>query len=215
MSLLELLREDDDEFQRARRIDGVVIARVTNNQDPDNMHRVKVEFPWLSEQSESHWARIATLMTGNDRGAYFLPEVGDEVLVAFEHGDIHHPFVLGGLWNGVDKPPETNSDGKNNRRLFKSRSGHKIILDDKDGSEKIEIIDKTGKNMITVDSAKNTITISSEKDIELLAKNGKIRLECMQLETKSSTTTKIEAGASMDLKASANLVVKGAIVQIN
>ncbi len=215
MSLLELLSDEVDEFQKARRIDGVVIAKVTNNEDPEKMHRVKVEFPWLSEDSESHWARIATLMAGNDRGAYFLPEVGDEVLVAFEHGDIHFPFVVGALWNGVDKPPETNSDGKNNRRLFKSRSGHKIILDDKDGSEKIEIIDKSEKNLITIDTKANTITLTSEKDIVLQAPKGKISLEAKEINLKSQTATKIEAGAGMDVKATANLVLKGAMVQIN
>ncbi|NUO83870.1 phage baseplate assembly protein V [candidate division KSB1 bacterium] len=215
MSLLELLSDEVDEFQKARRIDGVVIAKVTNNEDPEKMHRVKVEFPWLSEDSESHWARIATLMAGNDRGAYFLPEVGDEVLVAFEHGDIHFPFVVGALWNGVDKPPETNSDGKNNRRLFKSRSGHKIILDDKDGSEKIEIIDKSEKNIITIDTKSNTITLTSDKDIVLQAPKGKISLEAKEINLKSQAATKIEAGAGMDVKATANLVLKGAMVQIN
>lgn len=215
MSLLELLSDEVDEFQKARRIDGVVIAKVTNNEDPEKMHRVKVEFPWLSEDSESHWARIATLMAGNDRGAYFLPEVGDEVLVAFEHGDVHFPFVVGALWNGVDKPPETNSDGKNNRRLFKSRSGHKIILDDKDGSEKIEIIDKSEKNIITIDTKSNTITLTSDKDIVLQAPKGKISLEAKEINLKSQAATKIEAGAGMDVKATANLVLKGAMVQIN
>ncbi|MEK7729842.1 MAG: phage baseplate assembly protein V [candidate division KSB1 bacterium] len=215
MSLLELLRDDGDEFEKSRKIEGVVIAKVTNNEDPEKSHRVKVEFPWLSQQSESHWARIATSMAGNDRGAYFLPEVGDEVLVAFEHGDIHFPFVLGGLWNGVDKPPETNSDGKNNRRMIKSRSGHKIILDDKDGSEKIEIIDKSEKNLITIDTKANTITLTSDKDIVLKASKGKISLEAKEINLKSQAATKIEAGAGMDVKASANLVLKGAMVQIN
>ena len=72
----------------ADRFHGVVVGVVTNNQDPDGMHRVKVRFPWLSGEDESHWARVAAAMAGNDRGAYFLPEVDDEVLVAFEHGDL-------------------------------------------------------------------------------------------------------------------------------
>src|SRR5215472_353851 len=105
------------------RIYGVVVGIVTNNQDPDGMGRVKVKFPWLSDQDESWWARIATVMAGSSRGSYFLPEVNDEVMVAFEHGDVRFPYVLGALWNGKDSPPTTNSDGKNSIRLIKSRSG--------------------------------------------------------------------------------------------
>src|SRR5205085_2988322 len=126
-------------------ISGVVVGVVTNNQDdPDGLGRVKVKFPWLSNDEESFWARVAVPMAGKERGFYFLPEVEDEVLVAFEHGDPRFPYVLGSLWNGQDKPPEKN-DGKNNVRVIKSRSGHVIRLNDEDGKEKIESIDKSGK----------------------------------------------------------------------
>src|SRR5262249_11123879 len=135
------------------RLFGLVVGVVTNNQDPDNLGRVKVRFPWLSDSAESHWARIAA-----PRGTYFLPEVDDEVLIAFEHGDPRFPYVLGVLWNGQDAPPTTNSDGKNNLRLIKSRSGHVIKLNDEDGKETIEIIDKKGKNRIVIDTAKDTLT---------------------------------------------------------
>ena len=80
-------------------------------------------------------------MAGKERGLYFLPEVDDEVLVAFEHGSPDAPYVLGGLWNGKDVPPESNADGKNDRRSIMSRSGHVIRLNDKEGEEQIEIVD--------------------------------------------------------------------------
>ena len=83
---------------------GVVVGVVTNNQDPDGMHRVKVHFPWLSDDVESNWARVAAPMAGGNRGVYFLPEVDDEVLVAFEHGKVDHPYVIGSLWNQQDRP---------------------------------------------------------------------------------------------------------------
>ena len=86
-------------------IDGPIIGIVTNINDPDKLGRVKVKFPTLGASEESHWARIATPLTGAERGAHFLPEVNDEVLVAFVHGDINHPYIIGGLWNGMDKPP--------------------------------------------------------------------------------------------------------------
>jgi uncharacterized protein involved in type VI secretion and phage assembly len=214
MSLLDALL-DMSEKAADTRLFGLVVGVVTNNQDPDDLGRVKVRFPWLSDAEESHWARIAVPMGGKERGTYFLPEVDDEVLVAFEHGNPGFPYVLGALWNGKDAPPATNGDGKNNLRLIKSRSGHVIKLNDEDGKETIEIIDKSGKNSIVIDTAKNTLTITSDKDIALAAAQGTIKLEAQKIELKSSADTKIEAGAGMDVKASATLNVKGAIVNLN
>ncbi|MCM8599001.1 MAG: phage baseplate assembly protein V [Candidatus Accumulibacter sp.] len=196
-------------------INGVVVAVVTNNQDPDGLGRVKLKFPWLSDADESFWARVATPMAGGGRGAFFLPEVDDEVLVAFEHGDLRFPYVLGGLWNAKDKPPADNGDGKNNVRLIRSRSGHVVRLSDEDGKEKIEIIDKSEKNSIVFDTANNTITITADKDIALSAPQGTIKLDAQKVELKSSADAKVEAGAGMDVKASATLNLKGATVNIN
>jgi uncharacterized protein involved in type VI secretion and phage assembly len=145
---------------------GVVVGIVTNNQDPDGLGRVKVKIPRLSGDDESNWARIVSFMAGKERGSFFLPEVDDEVLVAFEYGNINIPYIIGSLWNGKDKPPISNDDGKNNFRIIKSRSGHLIRLDDTDGMEKIEIIDKSEKNSLSIDTADNKIMIKSEKDIE-------------------------------------------------
>ena len=197
------------------RLKGVVVGIVTNNQDPDEMGRVKVKFPCLSDDEESHWARIAAPMAGNDRGVYFLPEVEDEVLVVFEHGDIRFPYVLGALWNGNDAPPAKNDDGKNNIRVIKSRSGHIIKLNDEDGKETIEILDKSGKNTLIIDTAKNTITITSDKDITLSATKGTIKLDAEKIELKSSADSKLEAGGKMDVTASAAMKLKGATVDIN
>jgi uncharacterized protein involved in type VI secretion and phage assembly len=194
---------------------GVVIGIVTNNNDPDKLGRVKVRFPWLSDTAESWWARIAAPMAGKERGVYFLPEVEDEVLVAFEHGDVRFPYVLGALWNGEDKPPETNGDGQNNIRVIKSRSGHVIRLNDENGKEKIEIIDTSTKNSIVFDTAINTITITTGKDIKLLASQGTITLEAQNIDIKASADTKIDAGAGIDVKASATMNIKGATVNIN
>ncbi|MBL7208496.1 MAG: VgrG-related protein [Dehalococcoidia bacterium] len=199
----------------------VVVGIVTNNQDPDEMGRLKVKFPWLAEGTESHWARIATPMAGQDRGMVFLPEVNDEVLLAFEHGDLNRPYILGGLWGGVDKPPEGNKDGKNNIRKIRSRSGHEIIFDDNDeakkekieihtkaghkillddssGQEKIEISDKTGNNVIKMDSAQNSITVSSAN---------KLGIDAQMIE--------INATGTLTLKAGADVTIQGAMVRIN
>ena len=123
-SLLDLLHPSGEQGAGAGRYYGVVVGIVTNNQDPNNMARVRVKFPWLSDDNESWWARMAVPMAGSGRGSYFLPEVDDEVLVAFEHGDVRSPYIVGGLWNGKDSPPANNSDGKNNIRVI-----HKSVTD--------------------------------------------------------------------------------------
>jgi uncharacterized protein involved in type VI secretion and phage assembly len=194
---------------------GVMVGIVTNNQDPDGMGRVKVRFPWLSDQDESHWARVAAPMAGKERGLYVLPEVDDEVLVAFEHGMAEFPYVLGALWNGKDKPPESNSDGKNNMRTLKSRSGHIIRLDDTDGAEKIEIIDKSGKNSLVVNTKENSITITADADITIKSSKGKLILSGKGVEITSTDAVKLEASKNMEIKAGPQMTIKGQMVQIN
>ncbi|HEX6904121.1 MAG TPA: phage baseplate assembly protein V [Thermoanaerobaculia bacterium] len=200
----------------AGRVYGVTVGVVTNNQDPEGLGRVKVRFPWLSEQDESHWARVVTPMAGNDRGLYLLPEVDDEVLVAFEHGRVELPYVLGALWNGKDKPPESNGDGKNALRTLKSRSGHVIRLDDTDGGEKIEIVDAKGKESIVFDAAKNTITVSADKDVVIESKNGSLKLSGKNgVEIVSQGKAKIQASQNLDVKSDAQVNVKGSTINLN
>jgi uncharacterized protein involved in type VI secretion and phage assembly len=215
VNFLELLSDAGGGDGRTARVGGVVVGVVTNNQDPEKMGRVKVKFPWLSDEDESNWARVASPMAGKDRGLFLLPEVDDEVLVAFEHGDPRFPYVVGSLWNGTDTPPADNADGNNNVRVLKSRSGHVVRLTDEDGKEKIEIIDKSEKNSVVIDTAENTITITAEKDIVLSAPNGSIKLDAQKVEVKSSADSKVEAGGGLDLKASGTMNVKGATVNIN
>jgi len=203
---------------------GITIGLVTNNQDPDGLGRVKVKLPWLSEEVESHWARVVTPMAGSGRGLYFLPEVDDEVLVAFEHGVVEFPYVLGALWNGKDKPPVTNDDGKNNLRTIRSRQGHVITLDDTEGQEKIIIRDMTGKNDIIIDSSQNTLTIQVEGDLTLRTK-GKITLQSSggdlaltgrNISLQAQQNCDIQANQSCTVQATASLALKGtAGVNIN
>ena len=214
MKSLGSLFEIDESRRPSDRFYGVAIGLVTNNQDPEGLGRVKLKFPWLSDEDESHWARVAAPMAGKERGVYFLPEVDDEALVVFEHGDVRFPYVIGALWNGKEPPPAKN-DGKNNLRVIKSRSGHTIRFNDEGGKETIEIIDGSEKNSIVIDMAKDAITITSEKDITLSAPKGAIKLDAGKIEIKSSAGAKIEAGATMDVKAGATMAIKGATVNIN
>jgi phage baseplate assembly protein V len=197
------------------RFTGVAMAIVTNNKDPDGLGRVKVKLPWLDDRVESDWTRVVTAMAGKERGLYCLPEVDDEVLVAFEHGRPDSLYVLGGLWNGKDKPPESNADGKNNVRALKSRSGHVIRLTDTQGGEKIEIIDKTGKNSIVISAKDNTVTITADADVTVTSTKGKLKLAGKGVEITSQAEVKIEASQNLDLKAGPQLNLKGQIVNIN
>jgi uncharacterized protein involved in type VI secretion and phage assembly len=211
-SLLDLLGKPD----ATGRIAGVAVGIVTNNQDPDGLGRVRVRFPWLADGAESFWARVATPMAGKDRGLYFLPEVDDEVVVAFQHGRIDAPVVLAGLWNATDTPPAGNDDGKNNVRLVKSRSGHLVRLDDTAGAGKIEIIDSSGNNRLVIDTAANTIAIAADADVSIRSANGKIALAGNSIEIESTGgSVTIKSGAAMTVQASGGLTLKGQTVDIN
>lgn len=154
---------------------GVLVGVVTDNQDPGKLGRVRVRFPWLAENDASHWARVAAPMAGKHYGAFFLPEVGDEVLVAFEHGRPESAYVLGGLWNGVDKPPADNADGKNNLRVLRSRAGHEVVLDDTKGAEQVIVRDGNGRDSVVIDMAAGKVTVTADKEL-VLACAGKLRI---------------------------------------
>ena len=203
-----------DQSNPEGRFYGVAVGVVTNNQDPDGLGRVKVRFPWLSDEDESHWARVVTPMAGNQRGLYFLPEVDDEVLVAFQHGDIRFPYILGALWNGKDKPPESN-DGANNLRTIKSRSGHIIRLDDTDGAEKIEIIDKVRRTALSSTPLRTLSLLAADADITIRSASSKLILQGNGIEMKSQAGVKVEASQGMELKAGSQLNIKGSVVNIN
>jgi uncharacterized protein involved in type VI secretion and phage assembly len=192
-----------------QRIPGLVIAIVTANEDPEQMGRVKVSYPWLSDDVESSWARVASPGAGPDAGLVWLPEVGDEVLVGFEHGDIQHPFVLGGLWNGKDAAPLGDSlydSGKVTRSGFVSRKGHKLVFFDGPQETGIALISSENKYRISLNETKNELHVFAD---------GKLRIEAQELEIAVQGTAAITSQGSMNLEATGQLKVKGATVAIN
>ncbi len=203
-----------EDSQEHRIKSGLGVGIVTSNKDPENMGRVKVKLPWLSGEDESTWARVVTPMAGNGRGFEYLPEVDDEVLVGFEQDDILRPYVLGAVWNGMDKPPLALSEavggnGQVNKRIVKSRSGHTIILDDTDGAEQITIIDKTGNNKITIHSPDNAIQIVAQGDLTIEAQ-GKITLKgTAGVEMTSQAQVKVEGQAGVEVSSDAQLKLSG------
>jgi uncharacterized protein involved in type VI secretion and phage assembly len=144
---------------------GVVIGKVESVKDPQGEGRILVEFPWMEGKSQSYWAPPATLMSGGGRGSWFMPEKGDEVLIAFDHGDVNHPFIIGFLWNGVDKPPSNDP----NLRLIRTVNGHEIALYDPtiSGGDQgyIRLKDAHG-NVVELSNARISIRSKGSIDIE-------------------------------------------------
>lgn len=186
---------------------GVVVGIVDSLKDDDRLGRVRVRFPHLEDQ-QSELARLATLMAGPDRGAFFRPEPGDEVLLAFEYNDWRRPYIIGSLWSKKDPPPTDDGQEKNNWRFFKSRSGQLIKLDDTDGAEKIELVGKGGKHTVVVDSGANNIRVVSDSgDVTVTANAGRV--------TVNAKTVEITAREQMTLSAGGTLTIRGATVKIN
>ncbi len=179
---------------------GIYPALVSDIKDPDGSGRVKVTLPWSPDTGSDRyemWARLATMMGGNNRGSWFIPDVNDEVLVAFEAGDPRRPYVLGGLWNGNDSPPESmDGGGKNNKKVLRSRNGVKISLDDQNGQEKF-IAETPGGQKITLQDGQDSIEISDSNgnSIKLEASGitvnaaAKVTVTASQAEISASTVT--------------------------
>jgi uncharacterized protein involved in type VI secretion and phage assembly len=185
------------------RIFGVVVGIVTQNDDKDKLGRVKVKFPWLSETDESDWARVTMLGAGPNAGAVFIPEVSDEVLVAFEHGDISRPFVIGGLWNGVDKPDLGDGlfdQGKVKRNGFVSRKGHKFVFFEDKSKSGIALITSDGNIKLSLNETNSEVHIECQGKV-LITSEGDMNLESGgSLTIKGDRGVKVNSGAAIEIK---------------
>ncbi|MFM7102954.1 MAG: phage baseplate assembly protein V [Verrucomicrobiota bacterium] len=185
---------------------GVFPALVTDIRDPDNQGRVKISLPWAPDNGGDRyeaWARLATLMGGNNRGSWFIPDVNDEVLVSFEAGDPRRPYVLGGLWNGSDTPPESmDGAGDNNKKVIRSRNGVVVTLDDTTGQEQF-IVETPGGQKITLKDGPGSVAIedSNGNSIKMEAAgitvnaSAKVTVSCSLAEVSASMLT-VNAGMS-------------------
>ncbi len=169
---------------------GVVTGTVCNVDDPAGEGRLQIEFRWMPGSPKSAWAPIAAAMAGPSRGAFLSPELEDEVLVAFEHGDFNFPFVVGFLWNGVDTPPETNrqnrvfvtpgghsirfEDGTPKKVLIASAGGHEVLLDDSSGGSRISIQSSSGQT-ITIDDQQQSVELQGGGRI-LALRGGQVQI---------------------------------------
>jgi phage protein D/phage baseplate assembly protein gpV len=174
-----------------------LVGIVTDNNDPQGWGRVKVKFPTLTEEHASNWARVVGIGAGNKRGFDCLPEIDDEVLVAFEHGDIHRPYIIGGVWNGKDAPPNhvENSvvDNKVRSRTFRTRTGHQIqfIEEDKGSSQAGVYIETNKGHKIFMNDSDRSISVSSTGNLN------------------------IEAKGNIDISATGVITIKGSLIKLN
>ena len=190
---------------------GVALAIVVDNKDDSGTGRIKVRLE--DSPGETLTARVATPMTGAGRGVYFIPEEGDEVLVAYEHGEPRRPYVIGSLWNSQDRAPLTNADGLNDVRRIRTRKGHLLTFDD-GAKGRVEVALNDGKHLaidddgIRLDDGKgNGVTIQSASGAVTIQAAGSIKVKASQISLESSGT--------IDVKAAGTLTLRGALVNIN
>ena len=194
-------------------IAGVAVGIVKANNDPQRLGRVKLSLPWRKPDFVTDWVRILAPMGGKARGAYFLPEVGDEVLVAFERDDIRYPYVLGALWSEKDKPPEGNANKKNDIRIIKSRKGHMLRFDDAEAKGVITIQLSDGKK-IEIDDDGIRVTDKQNK-VEIDSKGGAIAIEATTSLSLKAPKISIAASGQLELKGGASLSASATVVRIN
>ncbi|HSM58041.1 MAG TPA: VgrG-related protein [Candidatus Sulfomarinibacteraceae bacterium] len=233
------LAEQAQRQEPGRRWPGVVTALVTNNDDPEKEGRVKVKFPWMTDEHESAWARVASAGAGPEAGFDNTPDVNDEVIVAFEQGDINFPVVLGGLWSNKKKPPPEGTDTAQGERslvrTWRSRNGHAIVLYD-NADKKVEIVtidghkitlDDANKKVEIASSAGHTVTLDDQgKKVEIKSSAGnsvtmndtgsKVSVQSKgNVEVKATGNLSLEAGGILDVKANGPVNIKGAMVNLN
>jgi uncharacterized protein involved in type VI secretion and phage assembly len=200
-----------------RRIFGVAPAQVVNNIDETNMGRVQVRLPWMP--GFEPWARVSVLMAGDGRGTYFIPQVGDEVLVAFNQGDIREPFVIGSLWNGQDSPPAQDPIDPVNTRLLRTPSGHEISFDEVMAS--ISITSAT-QQKITIDPDKIELTTADGTAVLTLQTDGSISLQSeVRIDLQAPTISiqgdvlEVTGQASASIDGGGLCEIQAALVKIN
>jgi uncharacterized protein involved in type VI secretion and phage assembly len=186
-------------------LSGCHLAQVVDVSDPDSLARVKVKLLTLDGDGQAEiWARVAVPFAGAGRGALLIPDVGDEVLVAFVAGDPRFPIVIGGLWNGADRPPEAFPGDRVDRWTFTGKAGTRVALvEASPGQAKIEFITPSGvKGTLTdegggriqfEDTAGNSLTMDTQ-GITLQAAS-KVKVQAAQVEV-SAGMVKVDAGLS-------------------
>jgi uncharacterized protein involved in type VI secretion and phage assembly len=190
---------------------GVAIAIVIDIDDPENEGRVRVKFPWLDNVTESDWCRVVQLLAGDGHGAFFSPEIDDEVLVAFMHGSARMPVVLGSLYNGQHQPELARNSGQNRdpKRIL-TKGGHEFLLDDSPQEKRVRLKTSAG-HTIDLDDQNKKVTIKSTngQTLTLDDQSQKATVEVGQC------TLTLESAGTAKLEAPATVTIKGAIISLD
>lgn len=214
MSLADVAAPRETAVEAGGYAKGVAYGVVRDNQDPSGLGRVRVSYPWHTQTDQSYWARIAVPMAGNDRGFYALPEVGDEVALIFERGDMRFPCVVGAVWNGKNTPPGSNSDGKNDVRVFKSRKGH--VLEFNDGTDAPSVmVSLSDKKKLVIDQNGITLDDNSGNTLKISTQDGSVSIVASGTLSLQGNSVSIVSQGTLSISASATLSVSGTTVNIN
>ncbi len=175
-------------------------AIVKDNKDPKGLGRVKVQASWQKGNDTTPWIRLANQMSGNDYGFYFVPEIGEQVIVGYEMGNPQLPIVLGSAYHGKAKQPEKKND-QNYKKTIRTKGGNEILINDEKGKEVIQIKNPKGANQITLSmDGKGKIVVESKGDIEILAKDT-IKMEAQKIILDAKVDVKITAGSKLKTSA--------------
>jgi len=152
-------------------------------------------------------------MAGKNRGVVMIPEVGDEVLVAFEREDVRFPYVIGGLWNASDTPPVSNTDGKNDKRVIRSRKGHRLLFDDGTAGA-VELAMDNGKRILLDDHG---VCVQDEKgnQFRIDSRSGAVEITSSGKLTIKAASISVESTGALEIKAGATLTLRGALINLN
>jgi len=175
---------------------GGYLAEVISLDDPDSLSRVQLRvlnFDGVDSHDGPIWARVACAFAGNNRGAFLLPDVGDEVLLVFVNGDPRFPVVVGGLWNGSSTSPETISGGRNRKKVIRSKNGVKLTLDDQDGQEQF-IAETPGGQKITLKDGPGAVWIEDSNGNSVKLETAGITVTASAKVTVNASTVEISAG---------------------
>ena len=183
------------------------LAEVLENDDPEQLGRVQVQFPWQKPDDErTPWLRVSAAGAGSGHGAYFVPEIGDQVLVDFTHNNPDRPVVTGSLYHGKVKPADAH-DPDNNAKIIRTRSGNQVVFSDKDGEESIKI--ENGTNVLTLSlKGDHTIDITTAGDMTLSGKNITIAAE-EELVLTAGKNAMYESGQATSITAGSGCTVDG------
>lgn len=188
-----------------RRIYGTALAEVIENCDLTKKGRVRIRLPWLPGYEP--WARVAAAMAGDNRGAYVMPRVGDEVLVVFNHGDVREPFVIGSVWNGKGDPPVEQADDADALWIIRTSKGHELAFDDAKRTVRIVTMNK---QRVTLTDTKVEISVDDGNDTAVtLETNGNVTVQAKNTLTLKASSIVIQGSNSVAIKDSNTVTIQG------